>query len=929
MKRTGSVIWSSLVLLSILAAAGCSTTRNTASSRLYQSAVTRFNAYFNGQQAYDKGYAAQEKDKKDNMLEIPDMFPISDSKLASTGKKDFDLAIEKAQKCIKLHSITAKPKKKSGRTMTEKEKAWQAKNEYNPYLWHAWMLMADAQAQEGEFLEAASTYSYISKLYSDEPEISAQALSKMAWCYAHLDWYYEAEELFARSGQTKTGIQDRMWHQARRASALLRQQRYEESIPLLEEAVARKGTSKTQRIREMYLLGQLYKATGNNEAAQRAFGKVIRMSPPYDIEFHARIRQTETMADGSGTRAVMKKLRRMERDPKNKQRIDQIYYAMGNVHMLQNDTLKALELYETGVEKTESKTPEKGILLLTMANLYWDMAEYERAGECYSEAVGMIGSTHKDYATVKLRSEVLEELSGYVSAVNLQDSLQMLATLPDSQVTVIIDRVIEELKQKEAEEAEKQALEQEKKGRTGASGNSQDAGDSDGQWYFYNSRAIERGRQEFLKQWGERKLEDDWRRQNKSVLATLSQADGSGTNGSGTASDSITADTMTIMADTMVIGSVSNDPHTREYHLARIPRTDEAIEKSNSTISASLLGAGIIYKDRLSEYGRAEESLQRIVRQYPDHDEADDAAYNLYLMYSLWEKPDMADSCRAIMQERYPDSELTTMVCDPDYIDNARFGRHREDSIYAETYNAFRAGDTATVRLNCRISESTYPKGQNRAKFMFLNAATDLQNGNLESFMAQLSDLVKKYPKEEIGQFAGLIAQGVQDGRILQSTSFSSIWDRQNGMGSGKVVADSLKPQFSTDRNQSFLFILAYPQGEINENQLLFEIASYNFSNYMMRNFDLSFSNEQGIGMMTVSEFMNFDEAYTYSRKLYSDAEMARKLEGLKALTISKKNLETLLKYYSINEWLQFYEENFLAIPDFEIDGTTLFEEPE
>ena len=916
------------MLLSILTVAGCSTTRNTASSRLYQSAVTRFNAYFNGQQAYDKGYAAQEKSKKDNMLEIPDMFPISDTKLASVGKKDFDLAIEKAQKCIKLHSITVKPKKKSGKTMTAKDKAWQAKNEYNPYLWHAWMLMADAQVQEGNFLEAASTYSYISKLYSDEPEISAQAQSKMAWCYAHLDWYYEAEELFSRSSQTKTGIQDRMWNQARRASALLRQQRYEESIPLLEEAIARKGLSKTQRIRERYLLGQLYKATGNDDAAQRAFGKVIRMSPPYDIEFHARIRQTETMAGGDGTRTVMKKLKRMERDPKNKDRVDQIYYAMGNVYMLQNDTVKALELYETGAEKTDSKTPEKGILLLTMANLYWDMAKYERAGECYSEAVGMIGSTHKDYATVKLRSEVLEELSGYVSAVNLQDSLQVLATLPDSQVTAIIDRAIEELKRKEAEEAEKQALEQEKQNRPGNSGVAQAAEGSEGGWYFYNSQAVERGRQEFLRQWGERKLEDDWRRQNKSVLSSMSQTDAGGIEPI-SANDSIPSDSVSAMADTTVTSETSSDPHTREYHLARIPRTPEAMEKSDNVISASLLGAGIIYKDRLTEYRRAEESLQRIVSQYPDHDEADDAVYNLYLMYSLWNRPDMADSCRAIMQDRYPDSELTTMVCDPDYIDNARFGRHREDSIYAETYNAFRSGDTAIVRHNCRISETTYPKGQHRAKFMFLNAATDLQEGNLESFMTQLSDLVKKYPKEEIGQFAGIIAQGVQDGRILQSTSFTSIWDRQSGLGSGTALADSLKPQFNTNRHQPFLFILAYPYGELNENQLLFEMASYNFSNYMMRNFDLSFSNEQGLGMMTVSEFLNFDEAYTYSRKLYSDPDMARKLEGLKALTISKNNLETLLKYYSINEWLQFYEENFLAIPEFDIDGTTLYEELE
>ena len=79
--------------------------------------------------------------------------------------------------------------------------------------------------------------------------------------------------------------------------------------------------------------------------------------------------------------------------------------------------------------------------------------------------------------------------------------------------------------------------------------------------------------------------------------------------------------------------------------------------------------------------------------------------------------------------------------------------------------------------------------------------------------------------------------------------------------------------------------------------------------------------------MLKIGEFLNFDEAYVYSRSLYDDAEMAAKLSGIKALVISPKNLNTLLKYYSFNEYQEFYEEHFLNIPEFEIDGGTLFEE--
>ena len=922
MMRTRNVIYA--LLLPLLAVAtGCSTSRNTAASRSYQALVTKYNVYFNGNEAYKKGYEAQEKAKKDNLLEILDLYPISDEKVRGTGKGDFDLAIEKAQKSIKLHSISVKPKKKKG-TPSESEKAYQSKNEYNPYMWHAWFLMADAQRQKGDFIEAASTYSYISKLYFDEPEIVAEAQYKMAQCYSELGWNYESEELFQRSGQTRTGLARRQDYKARFASHLLSQERYEESIPLLEEAISRKGLSKRQRIRERYLLAQLYKTTGRNDDAYRMFGKVIHMSPPHEIEFQARIQQTETMAQNSSVSKIMRKLKRMERDPANKESLDQVYYAMGNIHLMRGDTVTALRLYNEGADKSEKASPEKGILLLTMANLYWNMKDYSNASRCYSQAVGMIGSRHKEYATVKLRSEVLEDLIRCTETITLQDSLQWLSTLSEERLNAIIDQVIADYEEQERLEEERRLQEAKEAARNGKADQMSITDDENsGGWYFYNKKAVERGRKEFSKQWGDRKLEDNWRRANKTTLAPAEQIAAVSPDGT----DLIPSDTLPdIIVDSLNAVPLETDPHKREYYVQQIPYSDEDKAKSDQLISEALLEQGIIYKDRLTEYPDAEKSLVRIITDYPQAEEADNAMYNLYLMYSLWGRNADADSCRARMQRLYPESDYTVMICDSDYIDNARYGKHREDSIYAVTYTAFREGNLMTVRNNCEISATKYPKGQHRAKFMFLDAALDLQNGQVDTFLVKLKKIVSKYPKNEISQLAGLIAQGIQNGKILQSTSFGSIWDRRNGTAQ-ESKADSLLPQFSDDRYQPFIFVLAYPEGELNQNQLLFEVARYNFTNYMMRNFDISFENEQGIGMMIVGEFLNFDEAYVYSHNLYDDTEMAGKLSGIKAVVITRKNLETLLRHYSFNDYQEFYEEHFLNIPEFDIDGATLFEE--
>ena len=922
MRRTWTAIYA--LLLPLLAVVtGCSTSRNTAASRQYQALVTRYNVYFNGSEAYRKGYEAQEKAKKDNLLEILDLYPISDEKVRSTGTSSFDIAIEKAQKGIKLHSISEKPKKKKG-TPTASEKAFQSKNEYNPFLWHAWFLMADAQRQKGDFIEAASTYSYITKLYYDEPEIVAEAQYKIAQCYSELGWNYEAEELFQRSGETKTNMSRHLDYQARFASHLLSQERYEETIPLLEEAINRKGVSKLQRIRERYLLAQLYKTTDRNDEAYRTFGKVIRMSPPHEIEFHARIQQTETMARNGNMRKIMKKLKRMERDPVNKDNLDQVYYAMGNIHLMRGDTATALSYYNQGVDKGQKASDEKGILLLTMADLYWNMRDYPNASRCYSQAVGMIGTSHKEYATVKLRSEVLEDLVKSDGTVKLQDSLQWLSTLPEERLYVIIDKVIEDLKEQERLEEErrkKEAKEAARQGAASAMSIDTDEG-SEGQWYFYNPKVVTRGKKEFSKQWGDRKLEDNWRRSNKTTLAPMEVA----LNGTDTQFESEQDTLMDIIVDSLNTTPQETDPYKREYYIQQIPYSLEDKQKSDQLISEALLELGIIYKDRLQEFPDAETSLTRIVTDYPESDQADEAMYNLYLMYSLWGKTDLADSCRSRMQRLYPESDYTIMVCDPDYIDNARFGKHREDSIYVVTYAAFREGDVWTVRNNCEISATKYPKGQHRAKFMFLDAALDLQSGDTDTFLAKLKEIVTKYPENEISELAGLIAQGIQNGRILQSTSFSSIWDRRNGTAE-ESESDSIMPEFSPERYEPFIFLLAYPEGELDQNQLLFEVARFNFTNYMMRNFDIGFETQQGIGMMIVGEFLNFDEAYVYQRNLYDDPDMASKLSGIKAVVITPGNLEILFKHYSFNDYQEFYEEHFLNIPEFDIDGATLFEE--
>lgn len=923
------IIW---VIVLLLTACG-STKVNTAQSRFYQSFVTRFNVYHNGNEAYKEGLSAQEKSHKDNYMEIIPLFPVSKENTRSSGSGSFDKAIEKSQKAIKLHSIKQKPKKKAGRKLSEKDKLWYAKKEYNPYLHNAWMLMGKAQFQKGEFLEAASTFSYITRLYSEDPKIVAEARMRMAQCYAELEWNYEADNLLAQIGRDSIHYQLAEEYDAIMASHLLRQEQFAEALPYLEKAVKRSGRTKKQKTREYYLLGQIHKHLGNKQQAYEAFGKAIKQNPPYELEFNARIQQTETVS-GNNAPKMLKTLKRMGKDPNNKDFLDQVHYAMGNIYLAQKDTVNAIAQYEKGAELSTRNGIEKGILLLQLGQIYWDRTKYVDAQRCYSEAIGLIDKEHKDYDMVNLRSTILDELVEHTVAIDLQDSLQHLATLPEAELDKVIENIIAEVirQEEEAKKAEEEAAlmaqREEALGAAQAKGPQMNTpgamNTGDKSWYFYNTQLVAQGKKDFQQKWGRRKLEDNWRRANKSVLADETYE---GVNYDDDEEEDMPTDSIASDSTAMALpDSLVTDPHDPMYYKQQIPFTEEQMIESNAILQEALFSAGIIYKDKLEDFRLAERTLRRLNTQFPDFDRTDEVYYNMYLMYSRWRRWDEAERYRQLLLTEYPYSDYTLTINDPDFATNAIYGKHIEDSLYAATYSAYMEGRHGEVESNVTLSGEKYPLGIHRPKFMFLNAMSNLQQGDQSSFLSQLKEIVGKYPQNEISELAGLIAQGMQEGRLLTSGTLGSIWSRRLASTEETIVADSLRQPFSSERYAPFRFVIAYEEGTVNENQLLFEVARYNFSKFMVRNFDISTSKHGGIGMLHVIGLASFDEAYQYMHRLYADPEMAVKLSGLRALLITDANLELLLKYYSIDEYTLFYEQNFTNLPLLEEEKSTLDE---
>lgn len=948
MKRVRGVRFITNVILATvvgLTMAGCNMKKNTATNRMYHSLTARYNIYYNGQLAFIDGNLEKEKGNKDNYTELIPLYMVGNKQSRELGKGQYDRAIEKSEKAIRLHSIKSKPEWKSNKRKTARDREWLGRKEYNPFIWRAWMMLGKAQFQKGAFDEAAATFSYMMRLYQTQPVQNGLARAWLAKCYTELDWLYDAEDVIRNMSRDSMDFRTVKDWDYTYADYYIHTGNYEKAVPYLRKVIKHERRS-VQRAREWFLMGQIQNQLGNRDAAYKAFKKVVGCHPPYELEFNARIAQTEVMAQ-SDSRKMIGRLKRMAASDNNKEYLDQVYYALGNIYMIQRDTLQAIGAYEKGNKESVRNGIEKGVLLLTLGNLYWDMERFSDARRCYGEAIGLLDQERSDYEELSHRSKVLDELVPHTEAIHLQDSLLELSVMPEEERLAAIDRVIEALIQKEKEEreaqldAEAEELQNELQQRQGGMDNQpirpqtapQMAQQGNGQWYFYNPMAVSQGKTTFQQQWGRRENKDNWQRINVTVVNTTPEAESEDDDTeSPTPSDSLSAGGLpanpedvaqttdslaseALSSDSLASDTTANDPHERAYYLAQIPFTEEQKTASHAIIQDGLFHAGVIFKDKLDNLTLSERHLRRLTDNYDAYEHLDEAWYHLYLLYARQGNTMMADSCLNRLKHKYAESEWTVLLTDPYYEENARFGEHIEDSLYAATYDGFKTDRYEMVKANAKLSETRFPQGANRDKFLFIEGLSLLNEGDGDGCIARLKEVIERFPDSEVSAMAGMIIKGVNEGRQLHGGKFDigDVWARRDIT----LAADSTRQDTLDVRtDQNFLFILAYQPDstDINENQLLYNMARYNFTNFLVRNFDIQLDEDHGLRRMLISGFLSYDEALQYARQLYDNETMKEQVKDCRSIIISESNLPLLGTAFSYDDYLKFYEERFIPL---------------
>ena len=908
------IIGAAIILVVTLGS--CGGRKNTPTSRFYHSLNARYNTYFNGKMSFDEALRSMNDGYQENYTEQIHMFPISgqyEEEKSTTGGP-FNRAIEKGNKAIKQHSIKDKPPRKSGWQSDPKQVKLQAQEEFNPFIKHCWMLVAESHFYNGDFLTAAVTYSYIARHFATDEELVAEARIWQARCYTEMDWLYETNNALKRLDESGIPVKLQDKYNRMYADHLIRSEQIEQAIPYLQSAI-KSEKNKRQRSRMRYLLGQLHMSAGQNELAYQTFGKLAASNPPYEIEFASRIRQTEVFPGGNHEK-VIKMLRKMAKSDKNKDFLDQVFYAMGNVYMTQQDTTKAIECYTEGIEKSTQNGMDKAICQIRLGDIYFTQKDYLNAQPCFSGALAGLRKEYEDYERVSRLSETLDELVIHYEAVHLQDSLQTLARMTEEERFAVIDKIIEQVIEEEErakEEAEKEEYlaNQQSFGSDRNRMNNMQAppmmGNNDNSFYFYNQQIVAQGKTQFQNRWGKRSLEDNWRRRDKKT--TLLQAD----NDMDTQEDEeLMSEEMLMQADSLqaVKDSLAGDNKSREYYLQQIPLTEEDMEASNIIIEDGLFNMGMVYKDKLEDKNLSVETFEELDRRFEENRYRLDYYYHIYLMALRYKDDELAQEYKSRMIADFPDSDYTIAISDPDYEYNIRMMDIVQDSIYRVTYESYLAEDTAAVRSNYQDFSAKYPLAELMPKFMFLNALTFVQSGDAERFQEELTALTEKYPAADVTELANEMLKGLLRGRKLVQGSFSTMtWDLRFGMGDNDELSEEDAARtFSTEQDTPHSMILIYTTGSVDRNQLLYAIAAYNFANFRVKGFDISFEEIGSITILTIKGFDNLRETLDYYSMIYGREGYATALDGVATFfPFSDENYNVLMKGKTLEEYMTFF----------------------
>ena len=910
------------LFISLLVFSSCSTQKATWGNVRYHDLTTHYNIWWNGNESLKKAVATMERNSKDDYTRILPVMVVGSREGNKSLYPDLDRAIEKGVKGVKKHSIFV-----DGR-------------EHVPHIADCYLLTAYATFYKFDFPTTANTCQMMLYQYAGTP-VADEAAVLLARCSTMEQRYQDAEtaldELVVRAGKGDFDKHQRLGLYMAMAECTLPQEKYKKAVQFLKMALD-EHPSRSQKARICYILGQVYQQHDKRPTATKYYQKVLACGPSFEMEFNTRL-NLASCADLQHTdRAKLEKLLdKMLKEKKNEEFLDQIYYAKGEMLMGFRETKKACENFRKSVALSQNNPAQKARSALRLGGILYDKyQDYDQAQLYYDTAMAIIKSDYPHYREHRARYDILSSLVSYTRVITANDSLIAVAQMPESKRQELIAGKIEQLKKDEEAAKEKELLDQ-LNADTKAQLNT-----LQGDWYFYNSKTVQQGKETFRQRWGNRILEDYWFLANKGMLGMNMLAQQSAPaeeeeKPEGADTTSTTSDTSST-SKTGKAGGNPDDPHDVAYYLKDLPLAEAQQDSLQQITAVSLLNAGYIYYDGLHNLPKAMECYLRMAENYTTNPEIVQAFYMLYKIYDRQGNTPSANYYKDMVLLGFPDSDFANLILDEDYYKEIlrRSQLIRED--YEAVYNLYAKHRYGEVLNSVAVAKQLYEGNPMLGKFRYWEGLAYARTDRKREAIATFQGIVDDYPETDSivplaqaqldylqGEGGRFIAGGGSDDETLadagptdkDAKDASSTSSTSETSKTSIASSEELPPEaqlFRYRENMTHYVLILINNRRLRATEIQMKVGEFNgqyYANMGYRVSPLMFTDTTQ--MLTVNRFNNAKDALDYCRHLARpESPLSQYAEGdFTVFAISTQNYATFYNRKRIDAYTLFYNKYY------------------
>ena len=658
------------------------------------------------------------------------------------------------------------------------------------------------------------------------------------------------------------------------------QKEYDKAIPELRKAIDVSNDGKL-KARYAYIIAQLYQKKNDYANALSAFQEVKNHKGNFRMDFNAdlSIEKNGLLAGTESNELASKKINKMLGEEKYSEFRDQIYFTLGEISLAQNNDKEALINFTLSIRNNLNNPPLKSEAYYYLGTLNFEKEEYVAAKYYYDSTLMSMNKLDERYSEVSLYTKNLSRIARNIETIELQDSLLFLSGLSQEKLDKLADMLV--LEQRAADE---EVEINKSKGKTSqpkmASGrqNSRKRGFGNSKFFAYNLAAKEKGANEFRKRWGDRKLEDNWRRLDSQSFNTFDDED-------------VEEEEEKEITDA-----------ERKRALVDVPSTPASLEKANAAIEEALYDLGIAFRGAVKNYQKSVDALEKLVVRYPQSEKILDVYYYLYLSYSDLGNSNKAEYYKNRIIQEFPDSRFAKALQDPNYFASLKDENNSVELYYDNTYELFDNGEYINVKNRIAESETLFGKeNAMKAKFGLLSAMVTGAEEGIKGYIKALQDVITRHPDtpqqiraQEIMRFL----KGDSDAfEVVEIKEVDDIFDLE-------------------ENKLHYVAIVVYESDNEKFTDAKIAVSNFNKRYYRTKKLQISdifLNRDEGSQIILIRKFKNMKESMDY----YDTVEK-NKVDYIKGTEvafdvypITQRNYRKIISERSASKYRVFFQKNY------------------